>query len=177
MSAQKFAVVTGASTGIGLELAKCCAEDGFDLVIAANEPAVEAAAADLRRRGGSVQAVGPISPRRKASTSSMRQSATGRSTHCWRMPASVSAMRFSIRISGGSGAWSIPISPARSISSIAPATRCSGAIRGASSSQGQLPASCPAASRPSIMAPRRFSIPSPSRCARSCATAESPSLV
>jgi len=27
-----LAVVTGASTGIGYELAKCCAENGFDLV-------------------------------------------------------------------------------------------------------------------------------------------------
>ena len=34
----KFAIVTGASTGIGYELAKCCAEDGFDLLIAADEP-------------------------------------------------------------------------------------------------------------------------------------------
>ncbi len=27
----RFAIVTGASTGIGLELAKCCAKNGFDL--------------------------------------------------------------------------------------------------------------------------------------------------
>jgi uncharacterized protein len=43
-----LAVVTGASTGIGFELARCCAEDGFDLIICANEPGIEAAAADLR---------------------------------------------------------------------------------------------------------------------------------
>jgi short-subunit dehydrogenase len=30
---QPFAVVTGASTGIGYELARCCAENGFDLLI------------------------------------------------------------------------------------------------------------------------------------------------
>ncbi|WP_220009414.1 SDR family NAD(P)-dependent oxidoreductase [Bradyrhizobium sp. BR 10289] len=57
LSASKLAVVTGASTGIGLELARCCAEDGFDLVIVANEPAIETAAAELRRLGGSVKVV------------------------------------------------------------------------------------------------------------------------
>ena len=38
-----FAIVTGASTGIGLELARCCAKDGYDLLIAA-ESAIESAA-------------------------------------------------------------------------------------------------------------------------------------
>src|SRR3954469_10115257 len=52
-----FAIVTGASTGIGLELAKRCAEDGYDLLIAADEPEIEAAAAELRGFGVSVQAV------------------------------------------------------------------------------------------------------------------------
>jgi NAD(P)-dependent dehydrogenase (short-subunit alcohol dehydrogenase family) len=33
----QFAIVTGASTGIGLELAKCCAREGFDLLVAADE--------------------------------------------------------------------------------------------------------------------------------------------
>ena len=46
----KLAVVTGASTGIGLELAKCCAADGYDLIIAANED-MAAAAAELTRLG------------------------------------------------------------------------------------------------------------------------------
>jgi short-subunit dehydrogenase len=52
-----LAIVTGASTGIGLELAKCCARDGFDLLIAADEPQIQAAAADIRRLGASVDAV------------------------------------------------------------------------------------------------------------------------
>jgi short-subunit dehydrogenase len=56
-SSQKFAIVTGASTGIGLELARCCAQDGFDLLIAADEPEIEQAAASLRGNGTSVEAV------------------------------------------------------------------------------------------------------------------------
>ena len=46
-----LAVVTGASTGIGLELARLCAENGFDLIVAADEPRIEEAAAELRRGG------------------------------------------------------------------------------------------------------------------------------
>jgi short-subunit dehydrogenase len=52
-----LAVVTGASTGIGFELAKCCAQNGFDLVIAADEPAINAAADKLRPHGNVVDAV------------------------------------------------------------------------------------------------------------------------
>lgn len=46
-----FAIVTGASTGIGFELAKCCANDGFDLLIAADEPKIHDAAKQLRNFG------------------------------------------------------------------------------------------------------------------------------
>jgi len=52
-----MAVVTGASTGIGYELAKICAEEGFDLLIAADEPAIQQAAADMRQNGARVDAV------------------------------------------------------------------------------------------------------------------------
>jgi short-subunit dehydrogenase len=58
--AEKFlplAVVTGASTGIGFERAKQCAENGFDLIIAADEPAIHAAAEMLPRSGADVKAV------------------------------------------------------------------------------------------------------------------------
>ena len=43
-----FAVVTGASSGIGYELAKLCAAHGFDLLIAADDPAIDSAAESLR---------------------------------------------------------------------------------------------------------------------------------
>jgi short-subunit dehydrogenase len=53
----ELAVVTGASTGIGLELAKCAAKDGYDLIVAADEPAIEVAAVELRGLTGSVKAI------------------------------------------------------------------------------------------------------------------------
>jgi uncharacterized protein len=57
MPERKPAIVTGASTGIGLELARECAKHDFDLLIAANEPQINEAADELRREGGSVEAV------------------------------------------------------------------------------------------------------------------------
>ena len=42
MSRPKFAIVTGASTGIGLELARLAARDGYDLLVAADTPLVDA---------------------------------------------------------------------------------------------------------------------------------------
>jgi len=52
-----LAVVTGASTGIGYELAKQCAAAGFDLLVAADEPAIGSAADDFRTQGIKVEAV------------------------------------------------------------------------------------------------------------------------
>jgi short-subunit dehydrogenase len=54
----KLSVVTGASTGIGLELAKHCAKDGYDLVIVADEPAIHESAEILKAIGnGNVQSL------------------------------------------------------------------------------------------------------------------------
>ena len=52
-----LAVVTGASTGIGYELAKCCARNGFDLMVCAEEAAIDDAAAQFRALGCSADAV------------------------------------------------------------------------------------------------------------------------
>ena len=52
-----FAIVTGASSGIGYELARCCVENGFDLLIAADQPEINKAAETLRWLGASVEAV------------------------------------------------------------------------------------------------------------------------
>ncbi|HWA74042.1 MAG TPA: SDR family NAD(P)-dependent oxidoreductase [Polyangiaceae bacterium] len=55
--ARPLAVVTGASTGIGFELAKCCAQNGYNLLIAADEAAIHTAASEIARLGASVEAV------------------------------------------------------------------------------------------------------------------------
>jgi short-subunit dehydrogenase len=52
-----FAIVTGASSGIGYELAKLCAENGYDLLIAADQPEIEGAAEALRSHGVAVNAL------------------------------------------------------------------------------------------------------------------------
>ncbi len=52
--ANKFAIVTGASTGIGLELAKLAAKDGYDLLVAADTPFVDASAG-LKEAGANVE--------------------------------------------------------------------------------------------------------------------------
>jgi len=55
-SPRPLAIVTGASSGIGYNLAKCCAEKGFDLILAADQP-LEAAASDCRALGAAVETV------------------------------------------------------------------------------------------------------------------------
>jgi uncharacterized protein len=52
-----LAIVTGASTGIGYELAKLCAQNGYDLLIAADQAAVHDAAKDFQALGAAVDAV------------------------------------------------------------------------------------------------------------------------
>jgi short-subunit dehydrogenase len=56
-SNRKFAIVTGASTGIGFELAKLAAEHGYNLLIAADEAAIETSANEIRRAGATVEAI------------------------------------------------------------------------------------------------------------------------
>ena len=56
-TSKPLALVTGASTGIGFELAKCCARDGFDLIVAADEPQIQTAAVELRQLGAEIIAV------------------------------------------------------------------------------------------------------------------------
>ena len=54
---RSLAVVTGASTGIGLELARLCAQQKWDLIVAADEPLIENAARELSATGVECMAV------------------------------------------------------------------------------------------------------------------------
>jgi short-subunit dehydrogenase len=57
MSMGKLAVVTGASTGIGLELAKIAAREGYELLICADEQAIHTAADEIRAEGAVVTSI------------------------------------------------------------------------------------------------------------------------
>ena len=94
-----LAVVTGASTGIGYELAKQCAAAGFDLLVAADgrsnrQRMISAPRASRSRRSRR------ISPPSKESTNFMPQSAGGRWQLFWRMPAEALAKPFLTSSSG-----------------------------------------------------------------------------
>lgn len=52
-----LAIVTGASTGIGYELAQCCSAAGFDLLIAADEREIHETARRLGEAGAQVDSV------------------------------------------------------------------------------------------------------------------------
>ncbi|MCW2816466.1 MAG: oxidoreductase [Nocardioides sp.] len=51
-----LALVTGAATGVGAELARCFVQDGYAVVVASDEPEVHDVAAELRAEGGTVVA-------------------------------------------------------------------------------------------------------------------------
>ncbi len=56
-TARPLAVITGASSGIGLELARCCVHGGYDAVIAADGPEIHDVALGLRASGANVEVV------------------------------------------------------------------------------------------------------------------------
>jgi short-subunit dehydrogenase len=57
VSTRQFAIVTGASAGIGYELAELCAQNDIDLLIAADQPKIATAAEAFKRHGVSVDYV------------------------------------------------------------------------------------------------------------------------
>jgi short-subunit dehydrogenase len=57
LNGRQLAIVTGASSGIGYELAKLCATNGYDLVVAADGPELEQRAQEFRQLGAAVDTV------------------------------------------------------------------------------------------------------------------------
>jgi short-subunit dehydrogenase len=57
MKDSRLAIVTGASSGIGYELALICAREGYELLIAADSPEIEQAASQLRTQGATLSAL------------------------------------------------------------------------------------------------------------------------
>ncbi|MDQ4062080.1 MAG: SDR family NAD(P)-dependent oxidoreductase [Pseudomonadota bacterium] len=56
-TSRPLAIITGASAGIGYELAKQCAQNGYDLLVVADQPKIHEAAQDFRALGAAVDAV------------------------------------------------------------------------------------------------------------------------
>ena len=133
-SSRQFAIVTGASTGIGLELAKCCAREGFDVLIAADEPQIESAATEIRALGAIVETVqADLSTTEGVDKLYGASKRIGRPVDAYSpMPAGASDMRSSIRISTRPGWWSIPISREHCISFTRSETTCGSATPGES---------------------------------------------
>jgi uncharacterized protein len=52
-----LAIITGASSGIGYELARLCAGRGYDLVVAADDPTIHDAAQAFRDMGAGVDVI------------------------------------------------------------------------------------------------------------------------
>lgn len=73
---QPLALVTGASSGIGFELAKLFADDGYDLIVAADDGGIHASAEKLAASGRDVRAM-QVDLRKENEVDRLYGSATG----------------------------------------------------------------------------------------------------
>ncbi len=76
-TSRPYAVVTGASSGIGLELAKQFAINGYDLLLVAEPEGLDAAAAEIGKFNVSVQTLG-VDLKTKEGIHAVRDAAAGR---------------------------------------------------------------------------------------------------
>lgn len=105
-----LAVVTGASSGIGYHLARCCATRGFDLVVAADRP-LDDVADDFRIHGAHVTVVHADLASQPGVEDLCEAVGTRRCKHCWPMPGTAWARGSWRRTSARSGTSSTPTSP------------------------------------------------------------------
>ena len=95
-----LAIVTGASTGIGYELAKLCAQNGYDLLIAADQAAIHDAAKEFQALGATVEAVEvDLATIEGVDKLYAAAEGRGRSMRCSPMPGTASGMPSSTRTS------------------------------------------------------------------------------
>ena len=92
-NSRPLAIVTGASAGIGYHLAALCAKNGFDLVVAADEPAIAQAARAFETYGVTAEAVEADLATIEASISCSRKSRIARLPPCSPTPDMVWAQK------------------------------------------------------------------------------------
>ena len=92
-----FAIVTGASSGIGLELATICAREGFDLLVAADRSDIQSAADRFRDLGAAVTVVEADLAATETSIGCGQPLRADPSMCSWRMRGMASAVPSSIR--------------------------------------------------------------------------------
>ena len=126
-----FAIVTGASSGIGLELGAICAQEGFDLLVAADRPEIQTAADRFRSLGAEVTVVETDLATTDGVDNSGPLQPAGRSTRCSPTPGTGWDTGFWIRTSRTRGTSSTRTSPGRSIWFNSSAGRCAAVARAA----------------------------------------------